>query len=149
MQVSQQVQMGNTYTFFCKVPWIKMVVPPPTPEKTLGNSPTLYLQVCVDAVFEGFCNGICLLKSGLANGSFNFLFIMTMELPKSLLKAKSIILLQIGASRMRMKLIFSRFLVLARDSSRGYGQKNSTSVYRHVIPRSLRPIHIIFLCFLF
>ena len=26
----------------------------------------------------------------------------------------------------------NRFLVLARDSSRGYGQSNSTSVYRHV-----------------
>jgi len=128
-----------------------MVVPPPTPEKTLGNSPTLYLQVCVDAVFEGFCNGICLLRSGLVNGSFNFLFIMIMELLKSLLKVKSIILLQIGASRMRMrmKLIFSRFLVLARDSSRGYGQKNSTSVYRHVIPHSLRSIHVIFVRFSF
>jgi len=26
----------------------------------------------------------------------------------------------------------TRFLVLARDSNRGYGQSNSTSVYRHV-----------------
>jgi len=26
----------------------------------------------------------------------------------------------------------NRFLVLSRDSSRGYGQSNSTSVYRHV-----------------
>jgi hypothetical protein len=34
----------------------------------------------------------------------------------------------------------NRFLVLARDSSRGYGQINSTSVYRHVVHRTPRLI---------